>query len=288
VAMGPMTFQLRGHRFTWDDRRPRTLLMGIVNVTPDSFADGGRYLDPDAACARAVQLVEEGADLVDLGAESTRPGAPAVPVAVERERLLPVLARLLPVVPCPVSVDTSKPEVAEAALALGAHMVNDVTGLASGPALARVCARHGAALGLVHMQGTPATMQEGPRYGDLLAEVRAALEAAMKEAEGAGVPPESICIDPGLGFGKTVTHNLTLLKRLDVLRSLGRPVLVGPSRKSFIGALLDQPPAERLEGTLAACALAVQGGVHILRVHDVAAVRRATRVAEAIRDAPAG
>ena len=197
-----------------------------------------------------------------------------------------MLERLLPGAPCPVSVDTSKPEVAEAAVALGAHMVNDVTGLARGPELARVCARHGAGLALVHMRGTPETMQDAPAYDDLLGEVRGRLAEAVRVAEAAGVPPDAICVDPGIGFGKTVTHNLTLLKRLDALRPLGKPVLVGPSRKSFIGALLDLPPGERLEGTLAACALLVQARADILRVHDVRAVRRAVRVAEAIRDAP--
>lgn len=259
--------------------------MGIVNVTPDSFADGGRFLDPEAACERALALAAEGADLLDVGAESTRPGSTGVSSAAELERLLPVLERLLPAAPCPVSVDTSKADVAEAALALGAHMVNDVTGLAAGPALARVCARHGAGLALVHMRGTPATMQAAPRYDDLLGEVRAGLAGAMRAAEAAGVAAETICVDPGIGFGKTPDDSLTLIRRLDALAPLGRPLLVGPSRKSFIGAVLGLPPAERLEGTLAACAALVLGGVHILRVHDVAAVCRAVRVAEAIRDA---
>ena len=263
--------------------------MGIVNVTPDSFADGGRYLDPAAAVRHARALAAEGADLLDVGAESTRPGSPGVPATQERARLLPVLERLLDGPPCPVSVDTSKPDVAEAALALGAHMVNDVTALTDGPELARVCAAHGAALSVMHMQGTPRTMQANPRYDDLLGEVRARLETAVATAEAAGMASDAICVDPGIGFGKTVDHNLTLLKRLDAFRSLGKPILVGPSRKSFIGALLDRvPPAERLEGTLAACVMAVAAGAHIVRVHDVAAVRRAVRVAEAIRDAVPG
>jgi dihydropteroate synthase len=260
--------------------------MGIVNVTPDSFADGGRYLDPLAAARHARALAAEGADLLDVGAESTRPGSAGVRPAEERARLLPVLERLLDDPPCPVSVDTSKPEVAETALALGAHMVNDVTGLAAGPALAEVCAAHGAGLTVMHMRGTPRTMQVEPRYDDLLGEVRAGLETAVAAAEAAGVAPDAICVDPGIGFGKTLAHNLTILRRLDAFRTLGKPILVGPSRKSFIGALLDQvPPAERLEGTLAACVMAAAAGAHVLRVHDVAAVRRAVRVAEAIRDA---
>jgi dihydropteroate synthase len=277
---------MRGVEFAWDTARPRALIMGIVNVTPDSFADGGRFLDPAAAVRQARTLAAEGADLLDVGAESTRPGSPGVPAGEERARLLPVLERLLDDPPCPVSVDTSKPDVAEAALALGAHMVNDVTALAGGPELARVCAAHGAGLAVMHMQGTPRTMQTDPRYDDLLREVRSSLEVAVATAEAAGVAPESLCVDPGIGFGKTVAHNLTLLRRLDAFRPMGKPILVGPSRKSFIGALLDHlPPAERLEGTLAACVMAVTAGAHIVRVHDVAAVRRAVRVAEAIRDA---
>jgi dihydropteroate synthase len=277
---------MREIEFAWDRTRPRALIMGIVNVTPDSFADGGRYLEPAAAVRQARALAAEGADLIDVGAESTRPRSPGVPAAEERARLLPVLERLLDDPPCPVSVDTSKPDVAEAALGLGAHMINDVTALAAGPELARLCAAHGAGLAVMHMKGTPRTMQADPRYDDLLAEVRDGLAAAVAAAEAAGVAPESICVDPGIGFGKTVDHNLTLIKRLDAFRALGKPILVGPSRKSFIGALLDRvPPAERLEGTLAACVMAVVAGAHIVRVHDVAAVRRAVRVAEAIRDA---
>jgi dihydropteroate synthase len=286
MTMHPTSLRVRGHTITWDPVRPRTVLMGIVNVTPDSFSDGGRFLDPEAADRHARALVAEGAELIDVGAESTRPGSRPVSAAEEQDRLLPVLERLLKEPPCPVSVDTAKPEVAEAALALGAHMVNDVTGLAAGPDLARVCARHGAALCLVHMQGTPAIMQAAPHYDDLLGEVRARLAVAVETAEAAGVAPDAICVDPGIGFGKTVTHNLTLLKRVDALASLGKPVLVGPSRKSFIGSLLGVPADERLEGTLAACVAAVSSGAHVLRVHDVAAVRRAVRIAEAVRDAP--
>jgi dihydropteroate synthase len=278
--------RVRDRTFTWDSNRPRTVLMGIVNVTPDSFADGGRFLEAEVAAAHARTLAAEGAELLDIGAESTRPGSRPVTAAEEQDRLMPVLERLLKEPPCPISVDTSKPDVAEAALALGAHMVNDVTGLAAGPTLARICARFGAALCLVHMQGTPATMQHTPHYEDLLGEIRTRLAVAVAAAEAAGLAPENICVDPGIGFGKTVVQNLTLLKRLDALAPLGKAVLLGLSRKSFIGALLDLPPGERLEGTLAACALAVQSGVHILRVHDVGAVRRAVRVAEAIRDAP--
>jgi dihydropteroate synthase len=279
-----LTLRIRGRTLTWDPVRPRALIMGILNVTPDSFADGGRFAAPERACAQARALVAAGADLIDIGAESTRPGSRGIPAAEELARLGPVLERLLPDVACPISVDTSKPEVAEATLRLGAHMINDVTGLASGPTLAEACARHGAGLALVHMQGTPATMQEAPRYANLLAEVPARLASAVRTAEEVGVSREAICVDPGIGFGKTLRDNLALLRRLDVLAALGRPVLVGPSRKQFIGELLDVPVEERLEGTIAACVVAALAGAQILRVHDVAAVRRAVRVAEAIRD----
>lgn len=264
----------------------RTRLMGIVNVTPDSFAEVGRILDPEAAVAYAVGLARAGADIIDVGAESTRPGSHGISVEEELDRLLPVLEGLLKAVDCLVSVDTSKPEVAEAALALGVHMVNDVTALRGGPALARLAARHGAALVLMHMQGTPATMQLEPRYEDLLGEVSASLREAVARAEAAGVHPDAIAVDPGIGFGKTLAHNLTLLKRLDRLRGLGKPLVVGPSRKGFLGAILDLPTGERLEGTLAACCIAAWGGAEILRVHDVEAARRAVRIVDAIKAAP--
>lgn len=260
--------------------------MGVLNVTPDSFAEVGRILDPEAALAYAVELARAGADIIDVGAESTRPGSRGISAHEELDRLLPVLEGLLKAVDCLVSVDTSKPEVAEAALALGAHMVNDVTALRAGPAVAELAARHGAALVLMHMRGTPATMQLDPRYEDLLGEVSAGLRDAATRAEAAGVRPDAIAVDPGIGFGKTLAHNLTLLKRLDALLGLGKPLVVGPSRKSFIGAVLDLPAGERLEGTLAACAIAAWSGAHILRVHDVEAVRRAVRIVDAIKAAP--
>jgi len=260
--------------------------MGIVNVTPDSFAEVGRLLDPGAAVAYAVGLARAGADIIDVGAESTRPGSRGISAGEELDRVLPVLEGVLKAVDCLVSVDTSKPEVAEAALALGAHIVNDVTALRAGPAVAELAARHGAGLVLMHMRGTPATMQLDPRYDDLLGEVNAGLREAVAVAEAAGVPPDAIAVDPGIGFGKTVAHNLTLLKRLDAFRALGKPLVVGPSRKSFIGAILDLPTGERLEGTLAACSIAAWQGAHILRVHDVAAARRAVRVVDALRAAP--
>jgi dihydropteroate synthase len=256
--------------------------MGIVNVTPDSFSDGGAHPDAAAAIAHGLRLVAEGADLLDVGGESTRPGAAPVPADEELRRVLPVVRALAERAGAPVSIDTTKAGVARAALDAGATIVNDVSGLRFDPALGGVVARAGAGLIVMHMQGDPRTMQQAPRYDALLAEVIAELEAALVRAATAGVDPEKVVVDPGIGFGKTLEHNLELIDRLGELCALGRPVLVGPSRKSFIGRVLDLPPAERLEGTIAACCLAADRGAHLVRVHDVGPVRRALRVADAI------
>jgi dihydropteroate synthase len=291
-AAGPpnprLSWQVKGRTFSWEiDRRGRSrspvLLMGVVNVTPDSFADGGRYLEPAAALARARTLLAEGADLLDVGAESTRPGSAPVSAAEELDRLQPVLLPLLAESSVPVSVDTAKPEVAAAVLEAGVHVINDITGLAAGPDLARLCARHGAGLVLMHMRGTPLTMQDDVHYDDLLGEIGGRLAGAAARARAAGLPAEAVALDPGIGFGKSPAHNLLLMTAVAPLARLGHPVLIGPSRKSFLGAVLGLPPAERLEGTLAACVAATLAGVHLLRVHDIEPVRRAVRVAEAIR-----
>lgn len=259
--------------------------MGVLNVTPDSFFDGGRFLEPDAAVERALRLGEEGADLLDVGGESTRPGARAVPAGEELRRVLPVLERLAARgFPVPISIDTGKAQVARAAVAAGAALVNDVGGLAD-PEMARAVADGGVAAVLMHRRGTPADMQSLASYRDLLAEVKAELAAALGRAVAAGVPPERTILDPGIGFAKTADQSLRLLARLPDLRELGRPLLVGPSRKSFIGHVTGAPAAERLPGTLAAVAAAVLGGATFVRVHDVAAARQAARVAAAIRDA---
>jgi dihydropteroate synthase len=266
---------------------PGPFLMGIVNVTPDSFSDGGRFASTEAAAAHARALAAEGADLVDLGGESTRPGAPAVPAAEEIARVVPVIARLRAEgFALPISVDTSKPEVARAALDAGADLVNDVQGLAA-PGMAELVAARGAPAVLMHMRGTPADMNDRAVYRDVVAEVRDELGEALLRAERAGVPRARIVLDPGLGFAKTAEHNLALLAGLKGLRELGCPLLVGPSRKSFIGKLTGAPVAERLPGTLAAVAACVLQGVELLRVHDVAAARQAAQVAAAIRDAAA-
>ena len=255
-------------------------LMGVVNVTPDSFSDGGRYLDPAAAVGHGVELVGDGADLLDVGGESTRPGAEAVDVGEELARVEPVVAGLAGA--ATVSVDTSKVEVAEAALDAGASIVNDVTALRGDPEIGGLCAERGAGLVLMHMLGDPRTMQADPRYGDVVEDVKAFLAERVEVAVGAGVAEERIWLDPGIGFGKTLEHNLELLRRLGELRELGRPLVVGTSRKSFIGKIDGSPVEERLGGTIASSVLAAAEGADVLRVHDVAEAAQATRVAEAI------
>lgn len=262
------------------DARP--MLMGVVNVTPDSFFDGGRFLDPQAAVAHALRLVEEGADLLDIGAESTRPGATSVDEAEESRRLIPVVTAVAKAVAVPISVDTSKAGVAKAALDAGAVIVNDVTALRGDPAMVELVAETGAGLVLMHMQGTPRTMQEAPHYHDVVEEVGVFLAERARWAMERGVTKSQILLDPGVGFGKVLVHNLDLLARLRILTNLGFPLLVGLSRKGFIGQLLDRPVQDRAWGTAAAVALAVEQGANILRVHDVAAMRDVVKVAAAI------
>ena len=264
---------------------PGPFIMGIVNATPDSFSDGGRYHARDAAVAHAERLVAEGADLVDLGGESTRPGATDVPASEEIERVVPVIAALRSRgVRIPLSIDTRKPEVARAALDAGADLVNDVAGLAD-PALARLVAERGVPVVIMHMRGTPADMTAHAEYGDVVAEVTAELAAALARAEAAGVRRDRVILDPGIGFAKNAAHNLALLGALPRLRALGLPLLVGPSRKRFIAAASGAPVEDRLPGTLAAVTACVLAGVELVRVHDVAATRQAALVAAAIRDA---
>ncbi len=245
------------------------LVMGILNVTPDSFSDGGCFLDPRRAVQHGLTLSRHGADLLDVGGESTRPGA--VPVAVDEElaRVVPVIQRLASVVQIPIAVDTSKAAVADAALAGGASIVNDVSALRSDPGMAAVVARHRAAVILMHRRGTPSTMQRAPRYRDVVEEVARFLAEAAGRAQEAGIPRSRILIDPGLGFGKTVAHNLSLMRHLDRLISLGYPVVVGPSRKTFIGRTLQAEVHDRLAGTLACVAYAERLGAQLVRVHDV-------------------
>ncbi len=257
--------------------------MGVVNVTPDSFYDGGRHADPHAALEHARRLVAEGADLLDIGGESSRPGAEPVAADEELRRILPVLDGLQQA-GVPVAVDTTKPEVMRAALEHGAAMINDITALASPGALATV-ARSEAAVCLMHMRGEPRTMQADPVYGDVVAEVRDFLAARAAACAAAGIARERIVLDPGFGFGKTVDHNLRLLARLDEIAALGFPVLAGWSRKSSLGRITGRPAEDRLAGSLAAALLAAQRGARMVRVHDVAATRDALAVLAAVESA---
>lgn len=267
---------------------PGPFIMGIVNATPDSFSDGGRYLEPEAAIARAFQLAEEGADLVDLGGESTRPGATPVPAEEELRRVLPVISGLeRRGFGIPLSIDTFKGAVARAALAAGADLVNDVTGL-SDPDLGAAVAEAGVPVVLQHTRGTPEDMASRAVYADVAAEVAAELEQVLARADAAGIARERIILDPGIGFAKTAQQNVELMARIGELRRLGRPLLVGPSRKRFIGAISGAPAADRLPGTLAAVTACVLSGVEVLRVHDVAAARQAAAVAAALREAAKG
>ncbi|HZA82704.1 MAG TPA: dihydropteroate synthase [Actinomycetes bacterium] len=260
----------------------RCLVMGVVNVTPDSFSDGGRYLDPDAAVAHGQALAAEGADLLDVGGESTRPGAGGVTEAVELERVLPVVEGLAASAGVPVSIDTRKAAVAAAALSAGAAMVNDVSAGRHDPELLAVAAQNKVPLVLMHMRGNPATMQDDPSYDDVVAEVEAFLDERCQAAEAAGVDHDALVVDPGIGFGKRDRDNYALLDDLARLTRLGHPVLVGTSRKGFIGRALDAPVDQRLEGTAATVVWAVQRGARIVRVHDVGPMVRAVRMTEAL------
>jgi dihydropteroate synthase len=256
-------------------------LMGVVNVTPDSFSDGGLYLDPDAAVAHGEELAAAGAAILDVGGESTRPGAEAVGVEEELRRVVPVVQGLAEG-EAEISVDTSKAAVAAAALDAGAAIVNDVTALRGDGEMAGLCADRGATVVLMHMLGSPRTMQENPVYEDVVDEVKAFLAERVEVAVAAGVEEERIWLDPGIGFGKTAAHNLELLRRLGELRELGRPLVIGTSRKSFIGRVDGSDAGERLGGTIASSVLAAAEGAEVLRVHDVAEVGQAMAVATAI------
>jgi dihydropteroate synthase len=264
-----------------EERFPRPSVMGVVNVTPDSFSDGGLHLGMEAAVAAAYAMVDEGAAIVDVGGESTRPGSEGVSVDEELHRVLPVLERLVAV---PVSIDTSKAEVARRALELGAELVNDVTALRGDPELAGVVADSDAYLCLMHMLGKPRTMQADPRYDEVVSEVASFLEERLAFAVAAGIPEDRICLDPGIGFGKTVAHNFELVRRLEVLVALGRPIVIGFSRKRSLGRLLGDPDATTgpLSASIAAAVTAYERGATILRVHDVREHVEALKVAQAV------
>jgi len=260
----------------------KTLIMGILNVTPDSFSDGGKFVDPEQAVARGLQMVAEGADIIDIGGESTRPGSKPVPAKEEIRRTIPIIAELKKQSRGLISIDTRNAETARAAIAAGADIINDISALAD-PQMVNVAAETGAGLVLMHMQGTPQTMQNDPRYGDVVSEVGRFLEERAAFAIERGVAPEQIALDPGIGFGKTDEHNLALLRGIPALAAAGRPVLIGASRKGFIGRLTGCEPADRLAGSLAAAVFSMLRGVQILRVHDVKESCDAARLVDTLR-----
>lgn len=264
-------------------RFPRaTLLMGILNVTPDSFSDGGRFLDPDKATAQALAMVDDGADIIDVGGESTRPDAPIVGEAEELRRVIPVIKAMRLRSSIAISIDTMKPSVARAALEAGADIVNDVAAIAADPAMTRLIAETRAGYVAMHMRGDPRTMQANPAYKDVVGEVGAFFGSCLERLQKAGVAMEQVVFDPGIGFGKRLEHNLALLSRMEALRNWKRPLLVGVSRKSFLGQITGAEAADRLAAGLAATCMAVERGAVIVRTHDVAATRHALQVTEAI------
>ncbi len=271
-------WRLRDHTFSLQ----RPAVMGILNLTPDSFSDGGELPDLEGAVRKAEAMVDAGARLLDVGGESTRPGAREVPEAEEIRRILPFVKEAVKRFSVPVSVDTRKSGVARRVLAEGAHVINDVSGLSHDPLLGEVVAEAEAGLILMHMRGTPADMRSHARYDDLMGEILCELEAALGRARAAGVSPERIALDPGIGFAKTAEHSVRVLRELGRVRTIGRPVVLGPSRKSFLGKVTGRPPRERVDGSVAACVLGFLQGARIFRVHDVREVVDALRVAEAV------
>jgi dihydropteroate synthase len=259
---------------------PEPWLMGIVNVTPDSFSDGGLFLEPEKAVDRALRLVEEGAHIIDIGGESTRPGSTGVPEEEEIKRVLPVLKKLRPKTKALISVDTRKSRVARLALEEGADLINDISALRHDPDMAAVVAHYQVPIILMHMLGTPETMQLSPAYNNLLFDLKHFFLERIRAARKAGIKETRMILDPGIGFGKTLEHNLELIKHLDYFLDLDKPILLGPSRKSFLGLILQEPPAGRLSGTIVSCLIGFLNGASILRVHDVQELKRAFLVLE--------
>ena len=276
----PTSLTIRGHTFEWGTR---TYLMGVLNVTPDSFSDGGEFNTPNTALAQAQQLVAAGADIIDIGGQSTRPGAVEVSLEEELERVLSVLQLLRPEISVPISVDTTRAAVAKAAVAAGADIINDISGATFDPEMLSTVAFLGVPIVLMHLRGTPQTMQQLTDYQDLIGEIYQFLESRIANAIASGISSAQIIIDPGIGFAKKYNQSLEIIRRLSVFHSLNCPILVGVSRKSFIGHILNQPdPKARVWGTAAACCGAIAGGADILRVHDVKEIRDVCRVADAI------
>lgn len=277
-----MIFQARHYQYRFPQP---ALVMGVVNVTPDSFSDGGQYFDPQKAVEHGLRLIEEGADILDIGGESTRPRATPVSENEELKRVLPVIEQLAAQTDFPLSIDTVKPAVAKAAIAAGAAIINDIAANRDDPAIWRVAAESGAGYIVVHMQGTPRTMQKAPAYDDVVQEVMEFFQDRLTRLNEFGVKPDQIVFDPGIGFGKAIEHNLKLIAALDLFATLKRPLLLGASRKSFMGKLLDLPVQERLHPSVACACWAVAHGAQIIRTHDVRATRQAIKMTEAILSA---
>ncbi len=258
----------------------KTHIMGILNVCPDSFSDGGLYLDPEKAVYRALEMQEEGADIIDIGGQSTRPGSLPISTDEELKRVVPVLKKLVGKINVPISIDTYSSRVAYQCLLLGANIINDISGLRFSHDMADVIAKFNACVVIMHIKGTPKDMQNNPEYEDLFVEIIGYLKNQIEVAEKAGI--SQIIIDPGIGFGKRLEHNLQIIANLDKFKVLGKPILIGTSRKSFIGTILDLPPKERLEGTIASICVSILKGANIVRVHDVLSVKRAVSIVDAI------
>jgi dihydropteroate synthase len=266
------------------DLAGKTHIMGVLNVTPDSFSDGGFFFDKENAVRHAHYLIDNGADILDIGGESTRPGSAALPLSEELQRTIPVIEAVARSVHVPVSIDTCKAEVARRALDAGASIVNDISGLRFDPAMSQVVAEYGVPVIVMHIKGTPKDMQTHPVYEALIPEIMDYLRCSLRLAADSGIPEDLVIIDPGIGFGKTIDHNLEIIKNLKEFTLLGRPVAIGVSRKAFIGKLLGgAPPSERMEGTAAAVAVSIVNGAHIVRVHDVREMAKVARVADAIK-----
>jgi len=276
------TIRCRKRTFTLGKR---TLLMGVLNVTPDSFSDGGLFFDKETAIAHGMKMIEEGADFIDIGGESTRPGSKSLELDEELRRVIPVIESLTKTGDVPISIDTYKSSVAKKAIEAGAQIINDISGLHLDPSLSQVAAKADVPLVLMHIRGNPETMQKNIHYESLFSEIIQYLKDSIQRAESAGVDSEQIIIDPGIGFGKTAEDNLLILKNLQEFKILGRPLLLGTSRKSFIGKILDADVTERLEGTLSTIAVGVLNGAHIIRCHDVLQAKRAIAIADAVRQA---
>jgi dihydropteroate synthase len=264
------------------DLSSRTHLMGVLNVTPDSFSDGGKFFKLEEAIKQGLKLAEEGADMIDIGGESTRPGSEPVTIEEELRRVIPVIEELTKMIQVPISIDTYKSRVAKEALDSGASMVNDISGLRYDPEMKKVIAKYDVPVVLMHIKGTPKNMQENPHYDNLIEEIKTYLIESIKIAKEAGIDGDKIIIDPGIGFGKTPEDNLRILKNLNEFTELGRPLMVGVSRKSFIGKILNLPTEERLEGSLASMAVAIMNGANILRVHDVKESKMVAKLVDAI------